>query len=561
MVLPLQDVISFYEPDLYELIIPPYISAKRGKCSIIREFIHCFRRTKNKGQPLNLFILWQRDDQDKKSIYAESLRNNLFKSKIYLGLTPNNSHKPNKTLLEAQMEFLTMDIHDATNVRATFEKAHPNSLQKIFEGNAFYKNEPGQMTLQQIHEADKSLLKDLRFYFLRPQMVDFTFPANSGLPRPMTWTNTNIIPLSISKKNNNFIRMGKVIEQGVVQDQYAYIDKDHFSLSMFIGGVSGAGKTSEICQIQKEFYDKCPEVGILTAYLGDKRNQDRFYKSDIVLRYGEFGAPYFVKGPDIRQCIFDTATYLAAVVGIRIAETNLINVMQSFGADNMPIQLGELYGGLIEWFDTHPYHDKFQKDITQLIKDRVYRVLGDPILQKTVQLTPELPFWYDAWKEGKKVFLDMSTCNIDAKRLIMNNIFQMVKALAPRVSDTNRLLNLIVIDEAHQILERGKFSKYYYDLDAIAREQLEQVFKNLLNEFRSRGLAFIIADQTPHILFDDVATSPSLKILFRLDGSSSKLFNALTEEEQKNLTRLKFRNALVLNGATGEKYPIRTLNI
>lgn len=280
-----------------------------------------------------------------------------------------------------------------------------------------------------------------------------------------------------------------------------------------------------------------------------------------MLKYGEFEAPYFVKGPDTRQCIIDTAKYLAAVVGIRSAETNLINVMQNYGVDNMPIQLGKLYGGLLDYFEENPYHDKFQKDITQLIKDRVYRVLGDPILQKTVQLTSELPFWYKAWKEGKKVFLDMSMCSIDAKRLIMNNIFQMLKALAPRVSDTILLQNLIIIDEAHQILEKAKFSQYYYDLDAIARDQLEKVFKLLLDEFRSRGLAFIIADQTPHKLFDDVATSPSLKILFRLDGSSSKIFNALTKEEQMKLTHLKFRNALILNGATGEKYPIRTLNI
>ncbi|GAH95298.1 unnamed protein product, partial [marine sediment metagenome] len=79
----------------------------------------------------------------------------------------------------------------------------------------------------------------------------------------------------------------------------------------------------------------------------------------------------------------------------------------------------------------------------------------------------------------------------------------------------------------HQIMERAKISPHYYDVEAITRDQLEKVFKNLLNEFRARGLAFVIADQEPHKLFDDVATSPSLKILFRLDGSSSKLFNAL----------------------------------
>jgi len=70
-----------------------------------------------------------------------------------------------------------------------------------------------------------------------------------------------------------------------------------------------------------------------------------------------------------------------------------------------------------------------------------------------------------------------------------------------------------------------------------------------------------VMKMNPHKLFDNVATSPSLKILFRLDGSSCKIFNALTREEQLKLTHQRFRNALVLNGATGEKYPIWTLNI
>jgi len=562
IVVPIQTDLFFQDVVLYELKLPKYIKLHRGKVSIIREFIHTFRRNKNKAINLYLYILWQRDDTPVKNEEQKMLKNNRFKTKIYFGVAiKNETLNYDKALIDAQKEFLTMDIHDILFNRAKFEETPPETLLRIIEGKAFYTNESEEMT--NFHYQDRKFIipKDPRFDFLKPHKVDFSFPVNPGLTQPLTWNNTNIIPLMTSKENPNFICIGKVIEQGVEKEQYAYFDRDHFSLSTFIGGTSGSGKTSEICQIQQEFYEKCPDVGILTAYLGNKRNQERFYKSDIVLKYGEFNARYFVKGPDIRQCIIDTAMYLAAVIGIRSAETNLINVMQNYGADNMPIQLGELYGSLLDWFDKHPYHDKYQKDITQLIKDRVRRVLGDPILQKTVQLTPELPDWYNAIRQGKKVFLDMSMCSIDAKRLIMNNIFQMMKALAPRVSDTIRLQYLIIIDEAHQILERAKFSPHYYDLDAIARDQLEKVFKLLLNEFRSRGLAFIIADQEPHKLFDDGATSPALKILFRLDGSGARVFNALTEEEQLKLTHQRLRNALVLNGATGEKYQIRTLDI
>ncbi len=560
--LPIYSGFVYQEFTLYELVIPKMILINTGKFALIKEFIHNFRKNRKKDQISTLYILWQKDDALERGQRYRIPINDLFKVKIYFGFYfKSNNNLLNKDLIQDQLEFLTMDIYDATNERAYFKFAPRNTQRRILNGNVFIRNEDNKLTGKQYHIIWDSIPEELQFYYLKPKMLDFNFPKYSGLTKPLMWDDTNIISYPISKENENFICVGKVIEQGVVNNQYAFIDKNHFSLSMFIGGVSGAGKTREICQIQHEFYEKCPDIGILTVYLGNKRNQDIYYKSDIILRYKEFGVPYFVKGPDVRQCIFDTATYLAAIVGIRVVETNLINVMQNYGADKIPKQLGELYGGLLDWFEEHPYHDKFQKDITQLIKDRVYRVLGDINLQKTVELTHELPSWYNEWRKGKKIFLDMSMCSIDAKRLIVSALLQMIIALAPRVSDTDQLKNLIVIDEAHQIMERAKISPHYYDVEAITRDQLEKVFKNLLNEFRARGLAFIIADQEPHKLFDDVATSPSLKILFRLDGSSSKLFNALTMEEQKKLTRQKFRNALILNGATGEKYAIRTLNI
>jgi len=560
--LPFYTGFIYQESTFYELVIPKYILINTGKFALIKEFIHFFRKNRRENQISTLYILWQKDDAVERGQRYRIPINDLFKVKIYLGFGfKRKSNSSNKGLPQEQLEFLTMDIYDATNERAYFKLAPRNTQKLILKGNVFIKNEDYKLTGKQYHIIWDSIPEQLKFYYLKPKMLDFNFPKYSGLTKPLMWDDTNIISFPISKENINFICVGKVVEQGVVNNQYAFIDKNHFSLSMFIGGVSGAGKTREICQIQNEFYKKCPDIGILTIYLGNKRNQDIYYKSDIILRYKEFEAPYFVKGPDVKQCIFDTATYLAAIVGIRVVETNLINVMQDYGADNIPKQLGELYGGLLDWFEKHPYHDKFQKDITQLIKDRVYRVLGDSDLQKTVELTRELPSWYNAWRKGKKIFLDISMCSIDAKRLIMNAILHMIIALASRVSDTDQLKNLIVIDEAHQIMERAKFSTHYYDVEAITRDQLEKVFKNLLNEFRARGLAFILADQDPHKLFDDVATSPSLKILFRLDGSSCKLFNALTMEEQKKLTRQKFRNALILNGATGEKYAIRTLNI
>ena len=90
------------------------------------------------------------------------------------------------------------------------------------------------------------------------------------------------------------------------------------------------------------------------------------------------------------------------------------------------------------------------------------------------------------------------------------------------------------------------------------KEQMAKIFSELLKEYRSRGVGIIIADQSPARLFDDVVSQPSIKVIFREDYPNNLLFSEDPIERQI-LTQLANRLALVINGATGEKYLIRTL--
>ncbi len=117
--------------------------------------------------------------------------------------------------------------------------------------------------------------------------------------------------------------------------------------------------------------------------------------------------------------------------------------------------------------------------------------------------------------------------------------------------------HLIVIDEAHAILEKP-ITNNSDDADFIMKEQMAKIFSELLKEYRSRGVGIIIADQSPKRLFDDVSSQPSVKIIFRVDYPNNTLFSEDIKERQL-LTQLTNRLALVVNGATGEKYLIRTV--
>jgi len=87
---------------------------------------------------------------------------------------------------------------------------------------------------------------------------------------------------------------------------------------------------------------------------------------------------------------------------------------------------------------------------------------------------------------------------------------------------------------------------------------MAKIFSELLKEYRSRGVGFIIADQSPSQLFEDVASQPSIKIIFRQDYPNNTLFSEDIFEWQM-LTQLENRIALIINGATGEKFLIQTL--
>ena len=91
------------------------------------------------------------------------------------------------------------------------------------------------------------------------------------------------------------------------------------------------------------------------------------------------------------------------------------------------------------------------------------------------------------------------------------------------------------------------------------KEQMAKIFSELLKEYRSRGVGFIIADQSPKRLFDHVSSQPIVKFTFRLDYPNNTLFSEDIKVIEF-LTQLSNRFAHVINGATGENYLKRTLD-
>lgn len=184
-------------------------------------------------------------------------------------------------------------------------------------------------------------------------------------------------------------------------------------------------------------------------------------------------------------------------------------------------------------------------------------MFNDIKIQQTLSICEDLPTWVKKWRKGQNIFLDLSMCNKFVKLLIVNAILQLIRVFT-KDSEIEKLNQVVVIDEAHEILEKP-ITLNSDDSDFIMKEQMAKIFSKMLKEYRSRGVGFIIADQSPSQLFEDVPSQPSIKIIFREDYPHNNLF---TEDprERHIITQLENRFALVNNGATGEKYIIKTAN-
>jgi len=555
---------------IYELVLPSQIT-NSVRFSIIKQFIQNSRDNPNKNRILKLFIIWQDDD----SITNTNVNLNGFsefgdfKIKIFVKIdfknVPFESKKSLDPLLQAELDFLVMNILNLRKEGAYINEVSSNIWKRILEGKVFWKNHKRLYTGRRYSQIMGKIPIMIQPSFVKPYNGDFNFPKQSGLPTPFILEDEKIIDLDISENDNEFIWFGKILRKGVLTEDNAYFHINNLSQSCIIVGETGTGKTNCASIIVNEIRRKAPHIGILTIGLS-KKNQDFFFNPDKIIRYGDddLKIPYFVKPKSkvrtMEKYAQETAMHLTAAIGLKgTATTCTYNTMMAYsGAKNCPETPTELFESTLNYLDhpDHKYHEKFQTNIKSEILNNVSQRFNDPIIEKHLTLTPEIPSWFNQWQNGMNIYLDLTEASFWSKIIVCFALFQMIKTLT---SDFNghTLNNLIVIDEVKHLAEKS-LSTHPYDDVRIAKERLEIIMKELLEEFRSRGVAFLLIDTDPSSLFKSISKSPSLKFVFRLDLESGKCFTP-DQKELKYIKNQEHRHAVFFNGATGEEFIIKTL--
>ncbi len=285
-----------------------------------------------------------------------------------------------------------------------------------------------------------------------------------------------------------------------------------------------------------------------------------YYKDFKVIKYSDddFHIPYFVNGEKstLEKRLLETATYICASLGLKnVYEKKIYRSEGGFIElkGQLPVFMIKLLKGVHNYMNKNKNGPETQANLIQALKNRI-NVFDEAKIQKVLKISNELPEWVREWMNGAKIFLDLSMCNKYVKTIIVNAIFQLIRTVTKDI-EAEELKHLIVIDEAHAILEKP-ITTNSDDADFIMKEQMAKILSELLKEYRSRGVGFILADQSPDNLFKDVASQPSIKIVFREDFPHNVLFSEVPNERPM-ITQIPNRLALVINGSTGEKYLIK----
>lgn len=120
--------------------------------------------------------------------------------------------------------------------------------------------------------------------------------------------------------------------------------------------------------------------------------------------------------------------------------------------------------------------------------------------------------------------------------LLLSMVILLTSASARTRHNSETLLNLILIEEAHQIMKRSVQSAEVLDASQVLSDQIERV----LAELRAKGVGLLIVDQSPSKLVHSVLANTATKVAHRLTLTEDldDMYSAFGLQEQIELQNL-----------------------
>lgn len=555
-----------------ELVLPepPY----RERIELIKKIVNFFCNIEE--YKVKIYIFWQRSDDiigeisDTELEKQHKIIEDYYKIKIFINSIPISprveKREDLKAVFEGHRQSLRSGIGNDKNERAKIVDRPSVTLENIVNFLVFFKNRD-RINTGKYYRLIKEIIGEVKLPgFVNPKSIDFTIPIGFPLDQAKKIQNENI---GFSSAFKNGLFLGYWIRNGVIKRKRRYLKFDDLLHHNFITGLTGVGKSNFCYHVTKELATKVPHVGLLIINI-KKEEEMKFFQADINLKYKDLEVPYsfFDDEGDVSDAIEDFVPLLVAGLGLPpFIEHPFANSIKAYYDEHktLPIELKDLFPPLLLWFKNKVKYDaEVNSRAVSAIENRAIRLLNSQVVKKVVRLRKDLPEWFREWKNGKNVFIDLTSCKSPIiKSLVLVLIFQMVKLFTPelhKIEPGKKLLGnlqyVIMVDEIGEFLARAS-SPNYYDDEHLAKYQIDKMWEDILGGFRSRGVALISVDNKPSRLFESVYSLPSIQVVFRTAHSCNHLFTRRLEE-QEFLKGLEHRRAIVMDGVNGYKYEIFT---
>lgn len=344
----------------------------------------------------------------------------------------------------------------------------------------------------------------------------------------------NTVNFGLFRKENTGISLGKILYKGKESNQEYKCDSNEFIRHALVVGLTGSGKTNTLKNILLNLYKdkkRSPFMVIEPA----KREYWELYKNGCDnLRIFSIGTPdnTLSLNPFERVGKIPLQTHIDSVFAAfkasfimytpmpYVLEQAIYGIYEDCGwnIEEDKNRYGNVYPTIENLYHKIPvvvremgYEGKMQNDLVSSLQARI-NSLRIGIKGNVLNVKKSYPV-EEILKNNTIIELE-NIGDDEVKAFIMSILLISVSEFRIQQEDSQReIRHLILIEEAHRLLKNVKGGT---GENADPRGNAVDFFCNMLAELRSKGQAFIIADQIPSKLAPDIIDNTNLKIVHRL---------------------------------------------
>ena len=247
----------------------------------------------------------------------------------------------------------------------------------------------------------------------------------------------------------------KDIEKGMLVEN---IPLKQFKYNLLISGRDANERNAVLSHILNQIYMSAPDIGVLLIKLGSNKYEDLDLEIPYFLEHGFSD----VNREQLINCI-------NAIFGFHFEMKWIMRiVIKHYKLGRFPSSLVDFLEDVKKCLIDHPYDKEFTESNIRCIEKAIEFVQEGPALERTLWIPSDLPEWIKLWSEGKKLCIDLSSCDSHYQKILVALLFQILRNFTPS-READMPTGIVAVEDADDVLEEPPHD-YYRDIYNTNRE-------------------------------------------------------------------------------------------